>query len=597
MAILEPSSYRMKNGIAAQKRIVFVKLTDSAFKAFEDLSSSKDRNQASIRIAEKEGCIQLPSGDVFNFAIADIPSDVPKGSFECIQKVRKGEIEHLGDIKQRINIHATEDSFSATKQKMTQADEESKRQCAKEIESTRNGPNMGNRVKVKRAGEPAFSPSKKPRPDVSPGQPPLFGASTKKLSASQPVIKPATAYPHKPAFAASSSPVSNPVLSLSQPSRVGSSTSLNNTASPSNLSTSPLPSARSPAPQTVSVRPLKERVIHALALKPMSRGDLLQKLQKFGGFREEERGLLDSIAGEVANFKDGKYDILSWVLVEQVDPKWPLYNPSDVLAVQRRLSMMENNRPVSAAPAAAASTESSVMEKNVTKTTGLNLSMSSSNLSASSASGKAVKENGASAGSLPKSKSNDRLPRDVAKAFLAHPNDEAISPPPSSSSTCSTPSPPDHTKLKEIGNRNTDKIKKTSDDLFGSQEDQSSAMDVDGGDTLQQSMEVRYGEVKSPEQRRSYKKDFYAIYNEYKELHEQMARISGRFSDLEITLRSAKKGTAEYRTICRTIQDDYTRLKADEDYKKKRRRWQFLSTKLSIIKQRIKTYDVTQAKA
>lgn len=72
-------------------------------------------------------CIQLPSGDVFNFAVADIPTDVPKGSFECIQKTGKGIVEPLGDIRQRITIHATEDSFNNTKQKMTLAEEESKK--------------------------------------------------------------------------------------------------------------------------------------------------------------------------------------------------------------------------------------------------------------------------------------------------------------------------------------------------------------------------------------------------------------------------------------------------------------------------------------
>lgn len=46
-----------------------------------------------------------------------------------------------------------------------------------------------------------------------------------------------------------------------------------------------------------------------------------------------------------------------------------------------------------------------------------------------------------------------------------------------------------------------------------------------------------YTTISSPEQRRRYKAEFNADYEEYKRLHAQMAMVSGRFKQLEERLK------------------------------------------------------------
>ena len=65
---------------------------------------------------------------MINFGLGDGP--ISDGNFsECVQFTRRsGDLDHLGDIRQKLTVHATEDSFSNTREKMAAADKEIKKQ-------------------------------------------------------------------------------------------------------------------------------------------------------------------------------------------------------------------------------------------------------------------------------------------------------------------------------------------------------------------------------------------------------------------------------------------------------------------------------------
>lgn len=58
---------------------------------------------------------------------------------------------------------------------------------------------------------------------------------------------------------------------------------------------------------------------------------------------------------------------------------------------------------------------------------------------------------------------------------------------------------------------------------------------------------MEYTTIKSGEQRRRYKSDFNADYNEYRDLHAVVERVSKRFAQLEERLRQEDESSQEYK--------------------------------------------------
>ena len=76
----------------------------------------------------------------FDFSLSPLDSDGPQGSVECIeQKGRSQVLQSLGRIECKLKVHATDESFGATKAKMTAASNEAAKKATKVIKAGMQG--------------------------------------------------------------------------------------------------------------------------------------------------------------------------------------------------------------------------------------------------------------------------------------------------------------------------------------------------------------------------------------------------------------------------------------------------------------------------
>ncbi|XP_029952426.1 RNA polymerase II elongation factor ELL-like [Salarias fasciatus] len=105
-----------------------------------------------------------------------------------------------------------------------------------------------------------------------------------------------------------------------------------------------------------------------------------------------------------------------------------------------------------------------------------------------------------------------------------------------------------------------------------------------------------YGSIKTLEQRERYLKDFHAEYDEYKDLHSRIATITRMFVQLESKIKSLSPGTQEYKIMEDQILEKYNKYrKKFPGYREEKKRCEYLHEKLAYIKQRVIDYDVSTA--
>ncbi|KRT78833.1 hypothetical protein AMK59_7726, partial [Oryctes borbonicus] len=102
---------------------------------------------------------------------------------------------------------------------------------------------------------------------------------------------------------------------------------------------------------------------------------------------------------------------------------------------------------------------------------------------------------------------------------------------------------------------------------------------------------ITYTTIKDCEQRRRYKSDFNADYDEYKRLHGVVEKVSRRFADLKGKLKQESASSPRYKDIRRQIVSEYKQNKQDPKHQQTKRRFQYLHDKLSHIKRLVLEYD------
>jgi RNA polymerase II elongation factor ELL len=92
-------------------------------------------------------------------------------------------------------------------------------------------------------------------------------------------------------------------------------------------------------------RPLRERIIHLLALKPYMKAELLLKLNKDNNLTyEKDKEILESTISSCAtlNPKTSQYDILNDIMLNEVKvDEWPYYNDAQRLIVKKNISKVK----------------------------------------------------------------------------------------------------------------------------------------------------------------------------------------------------------------------------------------------------------------
>lgn len=107
---------------------------------------------------------------------------------------------------------------------------------------------------------------------------------------------------------------------------------------------------------------------------------------------------------------------------------------------------------------------------------------------------------------------------------------------------------------------------------------------------------LKYSPITSLEQREQYQEDFCAEYDEYKDLHSRIATITHMFVQLGSKIKSLSPGTQEYKTMEDQILEKYNKYrKKFPGYREEKKRCEYLHEKLSYIKQLIMDYDVSKA--
>ncbi|XP_050401751.1 RNA polymerase II elongation factor ELL [Patella vulgata] len=540
-----------------QKTVIHVKLTDSALRAIEEFSKIKvgTNRRPSIQFNGKKGVLQFPSRSTsedprpvssFQFFISEVPKD-PNGSFDCIEQSNyknKGKLERLpGSMQYRMGIRATEDVYKTTRERMTIAEEESKKNCAKEIKVS--GRHISKKVK-------------KVLPNTS-------------SSISSNVVKPQPSKPscavrpmHKPSSNNSVSSSANHRLSGSNLANGSSSHSPNR---PSGLNHSPPTgqgngSSVSSSGKSVPVSntnttkvnpaimalPYRDRIIHLLAVRPYKKPELYLRLQK-DGIKEKDKNSLGTILKQVAIIgKDNSYSLAKHAY-NDVRQDWSLYTDIDRQLLKRNLQNIQQGENRSASNSPAPSPASIV-----------------SNPESPSAPQKRQIEDTA-----------DNQPN--KKIRISHTKKKKS----------------DREELKPInGMNNVVKPEKTSPISL-----EKSHLD-DNGNDVSSKREMpnylgSYTLITNTDQRLKYKKDFNTQYEEYRQLHAQIESVVLKFGELRSQVKGSKEGTKDFEELKKRIVKEYEAKKTDPKYVEQKRRYEYLHKKLGHIKRLIIEYDSSQS--
>ncbi|XP_028814388.1 RNA polymerase II elongation factor ELL [Denticeps clupeoides] len=574
------------------RTIYHVKLTDTAIRTLEAYQNLKGTlpNQPSICFKGNQGYIKIPvasheSSDalrVFSFYLSSDSKDKPQASFDCIHQYISGDgREHLqsqGSIQDKITVCATDDSYQMTRERMSQVEKDIWSRSAIEIKPGSTHPSKC--VKIKR----------------------------------------------------------KPVLP--------SATDASNKHSPSNK--------RSSVPSPVAHRPLRDRLIHLLALKPYRRPELLLWLERDRASPKDKTDL-STVLEEVAklNPKDHSYTLKD-EFYRHVQRDWPGYMEEEKQLISRQLarklqplgpSQLKPNHsfhkttgdsPSQLSPVKNASvkrpvptdhSESQTPKKQKLLDQSLPLqSPSNGHLGSSTGRGATVPGSGSLRTKTEFERTNNSIQDSQNSLYPTHKLSDSGCVPKSvqaESERLPAPSPkPPRTeppvdadrvlangqhkkkKSKKHKDKERERLKpewvETSPDLKHNQENLN---DHEGGGTPASHTSpaelpdylLKYNTITGSEQRQQYKEDFCAEYDEYRDLHDRIGKVTQMFVQLGSKIKTLSPGTQEYKVMEDQILEKYRKYKKKfPGYREEKKRCEYLHQKLSHIKNIILDYDRTQ---
>ncbi|XP_026290839.1 RNA polymerase II elongation factor Ell [Frankliniella occidentalis] len=304
----------VKYGLSSQepnfqdKSLIFVKLTDSALRAIEEhlKNAAKSSGSPSIQFLGNEGHLTIPSHEVpggqarFNFSIS---SDEDKqGSFECVQMTGQRSLAALGALTCKMRIQAKEDVYEATRHRVAAAEEQQKKNCTQVIKQSDLGKTKGRRSTKWEEHRNERIAAATAAAQNGPG-------GRREYSRTRPP--------------ASTSRETN-LLGLS-----AKSSSPNNSYQRSN------PHPKSQTNPDISKRPLKERLIHLLALRTYKKLELYDRAVRDGWKGSSSSQLFWMQVNQVATFKANVYQLKREMWAE-VQEEWPFYTEQDRALLKRR---------------------------------------------------------------------------------------------------------------------------------------------------------------------------------------------------------------------------------------------------------------------
>lgn len=287
-------------GLSAQntfyndKELVLVKLTDSAQRAIGNYLRNKNNidQKPTIQFHGGKGQIVFPSQTShsnFTFSL----SSNQDGGFECIQQTGPKNLEKLGTLPCKMQIQANDDVYETTKQRLHVVEENNKNKATRVIKS--NEP-MRKRMKISHA--PVRGTSLREHSNVNVSSK-LQDSKFSRASANQPSR-----------FSAS--------FKSSNSNSTGSNLKVNDPKKPGN----------------VIGRPLKERLIHLLALKPFKKIELHDRINR-EGIKEKDKNTIEKTLKEISQLRDNAYHLKKY-LWNYVQEEWPFYSEQEKVILKRQ---------------------------------------------------------------------------------------------------------------------------------------------------------------------------------------------------------------------------------------------------------------------
>ncbi|KAI4490843.1 hypothetical protein M0804_003787 [Polistes exclamans] len=214
----------------------------------------------------------------------------PQGGFECIQQTGPTSLESLGALPYKMRIQANDDVYETTRHRMAVAEENNKNKCTRVIKA--NGPDIGRKVKVKSTVNKTIPPvSNNARyRESSNVLPSSTGGNQSRLSSTYKLT-----------------PINNQPMVRNQPEKKVSD---------------------------IMRRPLKERLIHLLALRPYKKPELYDRINK-EGIKERDRSSVTTILKQVAFMRDNTFHLHRYVW-NDVQEDWPYYTDQEKAMLKRR---------------------------------------------------------------------------------------------------------------------------------------------------------------------------------------------------------------------------------------------------------------------
>lgn len=332
----------------------------------------------------------------------------------------------------------------------------------------------------------------------------------------------------------------------------------------------------------INDRPLKERIIHLLALKPYMKPELMLRLKKDNPLTERETEQLDLIIQSVGvlNHKN-QYELTSEIMLNEVKEEWLFYNSSEKLIAKRNIANFKQKL------------NSSLNTSNSKLNTSLNsnkqFSSSSAFSSISSSSNSMNKSNldekktSPLKGSMELS-TNGKITPNLMRQRNMHIQKSSISPDSpddkdfelvhKSSKIEKNESYPDFKRLKPNGN-----ISNQRDDI---KRPEFSEIPLD--------FSKKYKPIQSKQQLKQYTLEFDQNHKEYSDLYEYLAPTAKQFDMYKKELEDMDENSKDAKEKKETILRVYFERKNDPEFNKKRERYDYLDMKLNHIKDLIEQY-------
>ncbi|KAM4613329.1 RNA polymerase II elongation factor ELL2 [Polymixia lowei] len=182
-ALSEDGRYGLNCGRRDADRVtvLHVKLTETALRAIESYQNSKNvpSLRPTIQFKGLQGRIKIPRNDSsldtfqnFDFYLSNVGKDNPQGSFECIQQYASSSgashLASLGTVQDKVTVCATNDSYQVTRERMTQAVEDTRERGTKVIKP--GGQYRGKQVQIRKPAlsTPEVAPERKRSTPVNP---------------------------------------------------------------------------------------------------------------------------------------------------------------------------------------------------------------------------------------------------------------------------------------------------------------------------------------------------------------------------------------------------------------------------------------------